>query len=64
MPQDAIGETGVADVLPRHVVKRLRAVRRPHAVDLHDDEAELGLRLRGRETALKLLGTCDPCGPA
>ena len=42
VPQDAIGEAGVAEVLPRDVVERLRAIRRAHAVDLHDDEAELG----------------------
>ena len=41
-PQDAVGKTGVAEVFPADVVKFLRAVRRAHAVDLHDDEAQLG----------------------
>ena len=45
VPEDAIGEAGVLDVLPRDVVEGLRAVARPHAVDLHDDEPDFGLRL-------------------
>ena len=35
-------ETGVLEVLPAHVVERLGAIGRAHAVDLHDDEAKLG----------------------
>ena len=45
VPEDAIGKAGVLDVLPGHVVKRLRAIGRAHAVHLHDDESELGLGL-------------------
>ena len=48
VPENAIGETGIAEVLPGHVVKRLRAVRRAHAVDLDHDEAEFGQRLHRR----------------
>ena len=60
-PEDAVGEAGVAQVLPADVVERLRPPVRPHAVDLHDDEAQLGQRLRpmkrrerlGHERALR-----------
>ena len=45
VPEDPIRETGVLDVLPRDVVESLRAIARAHAVDLHDDEADLGKRL-------------------
>ena len=44
-PEDAVGKAGVAEVLPADVVERLGAVGRAHAVDLHDDEAQLGQRL-------------------
>ena len=44
VPQDAIREPSVAQVLPRDVMERFGAIRRAHAVDLHDDKAELGLR--------------------
>ena len=40
-PRDAIREAGVAEILPRDIVERLRAVRRAHPVDLDDDEAEV-----------------------
>ena len=42
VPENAVGKPGVAQVLPRDVVERLRAIRRAHAVHLHDDEAQLG----------------------
>src|SRR5439155_21620417 len=45
VPEDAIGEAGVAEILPGDVVECLRSIRRAHAVNLHDDEPELGLRL-------------------
>src|SRR5205814_745475 len=50
-PQDTVGETRVAEVLPADVVKRLRPVRRAHAVDLHGDEAQLRNLLRAVERA-------------
>ena len=45
VPEDSIGEAGIAKIFPCDVVERLRAVRCSHPVDLHDDEPELGLRL-------------------
>src|SRR5687767_13832543 len=51
VPEDAVREAGVAEVLPRHVVEGLRAVVRTHTVDLHDDEPDLRLRLHGVEGA-------------
>ena len=45
MPEDAVREARVAQVAPRHIVERLGAVARAHAVDLHNDEAQLGHRL-------------------
>ena len=44
VPQDAVREAGVLEVLPAHVVKRLGAVGRAHAVHLHDDEAQVRQR--------------------
>ena len=44
MPEDAVGEAGVFDVVPAHVVKRLGSIRRPHAVDLDHDETQVGER--------------------
>src|SRR5205823_5978632 len=44
MPQDAVRKAGVLEVLPADIVKGLRAVGGPHAVDLHDDEAEVSKR--------------------
>ena len=44
VPEDAVGEAGVLEVVPADVVKRLGPVGRPHAVDLHDDEAQVGQR--------------------
>ncbi len=44
MPQDAVGETGIGDVLPRVIVERLRAVARAHAIDLHQHEADFRQR--------------------
>ena len=41
-PENTIGETGIADVLPAHIVEGLTAVRRTHAVDLHQNESQLG----------------------
>ncbi len=41
-PQDAIGEAGVAEVLAANVMERLGTIVRAHAVDLHDDEPQLG----------------------
>ncbi len=54
VPQDAVGKAGVLQVLPADVVERLRAVRRPHAVDLHDDEPEIGQRGVAVERAERL----------
>ena len=45
MPEDAVGEPGIADVLPGHIVELAAAVGRAHAVDLHHDETQLGDRL-------------------
>ena len=42
MPENAVGETGVLEVVPADVVKRLGAIGRPHAVHLHDDETQVG----------------------
>ena len=39
------GKPGVAQVLPADVVKCLGTIRRAHAVDLDDDEAQLRQRL-------------------
>ena len=44
-PRDLIGNRVVAHVPVVRVVERLRAPRRAHAVDRHDDEAELRERL-------------------
>ncbi len=42
----------------------LRTVGRPHAVDLHHDEAQFGHRLRDRGTRANRFGTRDEsCGP-
>ncbi len=38
VPEDAVREAGVLDVVPADVVKRLGPVGRPHAVDLDHDE--------------------------
>ena len=46
VPEDAVGEAGVLEVVPADVVERLGAVGRPHAVHLHDDEAQVGQRRR------------------
>ena len=45
-PGDLIGQRVVAHVAVVGLVERLRSPRRAHAVDLDDDEAELGERLR------------------
>ena len=45
VPEDAVGEPGVTDVLPRHVVEPATAVCGAQAIDLHDDESEFGDRL-------------------
>src|SRR5665213_343399 len=45
VPQNAVRETRVSEVLPRDIMKRLGPIRRTHPVDLHDDEANLRLRL-------------------
>src|SRR5262249_25592778 len=42
VPEDAVGEARVTEVVPAHVVERLGAALRPHAVHLHDDETEPG----------------------
>ena len=44
VPEDSIGEPGVLEVVPADVVKGLGAICRSHAVDLHDDEAEVRQR--------------------
>jgi len=41
-PGDAVGEAGVGQVAPSDVVEGLRPPVGAHAVDLDDDEAELG----------------------
>ena len=41
MPQNAIGKTGICQVVPANIVKRLRAIGRAHAVHLHDDETQI-----------------------
>ena len=52
--RDLIGQRVVAHVAVPGLVERTRSPRRPHPVDLHDDETELGDRLRvaacGRES--------------
>src|SRR5436190_1129886 len=40
--EDAVRKTGVAEVLEGDVVESLRAIAGAHAVDLDDDEAQLG----------------------
>src|SRR5262249_17939307 len=50
-PEDAVWETGVLEVVPADVVKRLRAVGCAHAVDFHHDKAKLGQRLVARTRA-------------
>ena len=45
-PRDLIGQRVVAHVAVVGLVELLRPPRRPHPVDLDDDEAELGERLR------------------
>src|SRR4030095_9428075 len=45
MPEDPVWESCVAKALPGDIMKRLRSIVRPHAVDLYDDKAELGGRL-------------------
>src|SRR4029079_1159623 len=45
VPADAIRKTGVLDVLPGDVVESLREIAGAHAVDLPDNEADLGQRL-------------------
>ena len=39
-PKNAVGEAGVADVLPADVVEGFRAERGAHTVDLHHDESK------------------------
>src|SRR5262249_272231 len=46
VPEYSIRKTGVSQILPCHVVKRLGSVVRSHTVDLHDNEAEFSERLR------------------
>ncbi len=60
-PQNAVGESGVLEVVPADVVKRLRAVGGAHAVDLHDDEAQVGQR---RVPALCREGSSARTNPA
>ena len=64
VPEDAIGEAGVAQILPRDIVECLRAIAGAHAVDLDDDEARVRPAPALRGTALNVLGTNEPCGPA
>ena len=59
-PQDAVGEPGVAEVLPANVVERLRAVRRAHAVDLHHDEPQLRQRSADCSTTKIASGRTNP----
>ena len=54
VPEDAIGEAGVLEVVPADVVKRLGAIGRPHAVDLHDDETQVGQRREPADRAERL----------
>ena len=60
---DLVGQRVVADVLDVGVVEGLGAIRRAHAVDGDDDEAQFGQRLvvavRRREAA-----ACAPNRPA
>ena len=44
MPEDPVGKAGVLEVVPADVVERLGSIGRPHAVHLHDDEAQVGQR--------------------
>ena len=54
VPEDAIGEAGVGEVVPADIVKRLGTVRRAHAVHLHHDEAQVGQRGVAAEGAERL----------
>src|SRR5262249_14221072 len=47
VPEDAVGEAGVGEFVPADVVEFLGAVGRAHAVDLCDDEAEVGQGIAG-----------------
>src|SRR5262249_14218558 len=44
VPEDAVGKAGVLEVVPADIVERLRAIGRPHAIYLHDDESQIGER--------------------
>src|SRR6266404_1691226 len=46
MPQDPVREAGILEVFPADIVERLGTIGSPHAVDLHDDEAQFR---QGRE---------------
>jgi hypothetical protein len=41
VPKNAIRKAGVFQIFPAHVVERLGAIRRAHAVHLHNDEAKI-----------------------
>ena len=62
--RDLVGQRVVAHVAEVRVVELLRSPGRPHPVDLHDDEPELGERLRIAARREKLRGPTLPvCGP-
>src|SRR5688572_23533579 len=42
VPEDAIGETSITEVMPADVVKGLGTKSGSHGIHLHDDEAQIG----------------------
>ena len=52
-PEDAIGQTGIAEIFPADILEFLRAARGPHAIHLHNDKSPVRqflLRVAGVET--------------
>src|SRR5271154_7206811 len=51
MPENPIGKSGIAQILKRHVVKRLRTIACAHAIDVDHNETQLSQRLIRRDRA-------------
>src|SRR5690606_10937870 len=62
VPGDAVRETGIAQVLPGHVVEGLGPVGGAHAVDLHDDEAVVGQFLHAHHLVAAAVVAERPAG--
>src|SRR5690348_16638381 len=44
VPENTVGETGVFEVFPANVVEGFGTIRCAHAIDLHNDKAEISQR--------------------